>query len=529
VDDVFFPGGDPGDNHPKDVMPYLVDVAKILKKYHPDAMIWLSMQGYEGEKVDYVYDWIKEHDPRDWLAGLVAGPGSPPIPETRRRLPAHYRLRHYPDVNHVVRCQYPVVYWDPAYARTHTREPVHVRPMDQQFIHNYFAPYTDGFLTYSDGSHDDVNKATWSSLGWDSTMELRDILEDYARCFLDPEQAQQLADMILALERNWHGPLPLNGDVPLVKDVWQEFHRDSGAVFPGDGSANWRTQMFAMRATLDAYTRARLLNDNRLEEEANQAVLMNVGEGSDKAIEKAESILAEADHPPKEISDMREYIVDLCADLWESIGFQTSVEKYGANSGHRAAILDYLDVPLNDRWWLEDEFDKVAELENESAKKERLIELANWETPGKGSYYDDIGHVGLSPHVVFPGGASAHPMLYKVPNPTFWNHEGGFSRKRLAWHCTLDWPHLLRYEGLDPDATYTLKLSGVGDAKPKVGETLLEHTDYGKEEGQIKVFPVPKEMTEGGTLEIAFEPLNEEGINWRYQSRLSEAWLIRND
>ncbi|MCA9444795.1 MAG: hypothetical protein KC964_28675, partial [Candidatus Omnitrophica bacterium] len=70
---------------------------------------------------------------------------------------------------------------------------------------------------------------------------------------------------------------------------------------------------------------------------------------------------------------------------------------------------------------------------------------------------------------------------------------------------------------------------GVGDAKPKVGETLLEHTDYGKEEGQIKVFPVPKEMTEGGTLEIAFEPLNEEGINWRYQSRLSEAWLIRND
>jgi hypothetical protein len=528
VDDVFFPGGDPGDNHPKDVMPYLADVAKILKKYHPNAMLWLSMQGYHGEEIDYVYDWIEKNDPRDWLGGLVAGPGSPPIPETRKRLADHYDLRHYPDINHVVRCQYPVVYWDPAYARTHTREPVHVRPMDQQFIHNYFAPYTVGFLAYSDGSHDDVNKATWSRLGWDSTTGLREILEDYARFFLDSGEAPQLADQLLALERNWHGPIGANGAVPVVRDAWRSFHEKSGAVYPGDNSANWRTQMFAMRATLDAYTRARSLNDNSLEERANRAILTNLDDGSEKAIAEARTILKESDTPPADIAEMREFIVDLCADLWESIGFQTSVEKYGANSGHRGAILDYLDVPLNDRWWLEDEFDKVLALTEESARKARLRELATWENPGKGSFYDDIGNVGLSPHVVFSGGSSAHPMLYMQPNPTMWNHQGGFSRLRQAWHCTLDWPHLLRYEGLDSDARYTLRLSGVGDANPKVGEVLLESTEYGKEEGQIKVFPIPPELTKEGTLEIAFETLEEQGINWRYQSRLSEAWLIRN-
>ncbi len=528
VDDVFFPGGDPGDNHPKEVMAYLVDVAEILKKHHPEAMIWLSMQGYHGEEIDYVYEWIEENDPRDWLGGLVAGPGSPPIPETRARLADHYGLRHYPDINHVVRCQYPVSYWDPAYARTHTREPVHVRPMDQQFIHNYFAPYTVGFLAYSDGSHDDVNKATWSRLGWDPTTDLREILEDYSRFFLDSEDAPQLADMILALERNWHGPLSTNGAVPVVRDSWQAFHKESGATYSGDQSPNWRTQMFALRATLDAYTRARLLNDNSLEKRANEAILANLEKGSEESITLARSILEEADSPPEDIVGMRAYIVDLCADLWESIGFQTSVEKYGANSGHRGAVLDYVDVPLNDRWWLEDEFDKVADIPEEPARVDRLRELATWETPGEGSFYDDIGHVGLSPHVVFPEGLSAHPMLFKQPNPTMWNHEGGFSHKRLAWHSTLDWPHQLRYEGLNSGATYTLRLSGVGDAKPRVGETLLESTQYSKVEGELKVFPIPQELTEGGTLEIVFDKLDEQGINWRYQSRLSEAWLIRN-
>ena len=37
VDGVFFPGGDPGSNHPKDVMPFLKATTEKLKKYHPKA------------------------------------------------------------------------------------------------------------------------------------------------------------------------------------------------------------------------------------------------------------------------------------------------------------------------------------------------------------------------------------------------------------------------------------------------------------------------------------------------------------
>ena len=57
LDGIFFPGGDPGHNHPKDVMPHLKSIAQLLKKYHPDAGVWISLQGFDREKVMYFFDY----------------------------------------------------------------------------------------------------------------------------------------------------------------------------------------------------------------------------------------------------------------------------------------------------------------------------------------------------------------------------------------------------------------------------------------------------------------------------------------
>jgi hypothetical protein len=117
LDAVFFPGGDPGHNHPQLVMPFLEELSGLLIEHHPHAKVWISLQGFDAERVDYFYAWLLEHEP-DWLGGVVAGPSSPPIPETRARLPRRYGLRHYPDITHTVRCQYPTPWWDPAFAFT---------------------------------------------------------------------------------------------------------------------------------------------------------------------------------------------------------------------------------------------------------------------------------------------------------------------------------------------------------------------------------------------------------------------------
>src|SRR5690606_27079269 len=56
LDGVFVPGGDPGDNHPSVLLPYLKDLSELLKKHHPNAGIWVSLQGFEQEKVDYFFN-----------------------------------------------------------------------------------------------------------------------------------------------------------------------------------------------------------------------------------------------------------------------------------------------------------------------------------------------------------------------------------------------------------------------------------------------------------------------------------------
>ena len=90
----------------------------------------------------------------------------------------------------------------------------------------------------------------------------------------------------------------------------------------------------------------------------------------------------------------------MCEALFKSIALQTSMSKYQASGAERGCILDFVDHPLNNRWWLEDEFAAIAKLPSEPEKLARLELLRTWEHPGPGSFYDQVGNVAKSPHVV---------------------------------------------------------------------------------------------------------------------------------
>ena len=72
--------------------------------------------------------------------------------------------------------------------------------------------YTVGFLTYSEGCNDDVNKIVWSGLGWNPDANVTDILREYSRYFIGDRYADAFAQGLLALERNWRGPLTANDE-----------------------------------------------------------------------------------------------------------------------------------------------------------------------------------------------------------------------------------------------------------------------------------------------------------------------------
>src|SRR6185503_8231375 len=155
-----------------------------LHRTHPKAQMWVSPQSFNKEWLDEFLDILMTQRP-GWLSGVVFGPQVRiSLPELRAAVPKQYPIRHYPDITHSRQCQYPVPDWDVAYALTEGRECINPRPMDQAAIVRLLQPYTVGFITYSEGCNDDVNKAVWSALGWDPDAQVTDILRDYSRYFL---------------------------------------------------------------------------------------------------------------------------------------------------------------------------------------------------------------------------------------------------------------------------------------------------------------------------------------------------------
>jgi hypothetical protein len=283
--------------------------------------------------------------------------------------------------------------------------------------------------------------------------------------------------------------------------------------------------MCLLRANYDAYVRRRLLNETRLENEADAVMAQAAGTGSGAGMEKAAAILERAVTQPVG-ADLRTRIVELCDELFHSIGLQTSVPKYFAIGEERGAVLDFVDYPLNNRWWLEDQFKAIRQLGSESEKCDRLIALAKWEHPGQGSFYDDVGNIAKSPHVVRFSSETA-PENSRQPEPTFWWWDQGFSRARLSWQVTM-WPAAMVYEGLNPNKSYVVRCSGAGQALLRINGERVEPSSTTDQFGtQIKEFPVAANYVKDRKLVLTFDrPVNEGGLNWRQRSRLAEVWLI---
>jgi hypothetical protein len=90
------------------------------------------------------------------------------------------------------------------------------------------------------------------------------------------------------------------------------------------------------------------------------------------------------------------------------------------------------------------------------------------------------------------------------------------------------WPRDgLQYNGLDPEASYVLRFSGFGEMTVTADDQELTSTRYGTGNGDIKEYPVPRELTKDGRLTVKPHGERLPGVNWRFQPRLAEAWLIR--
>ncbi|GGM83396.1 hypothetical protein GCM10010967_13910 [Dyadobacter beijingensis] len=508
---IFFPGGDPGDNHPSEVLPFLRELQAKLVKYHPKAKMWISLQGFDTEQIDYFYKYLETEKPT-WLQGVVSGPGSPPMAETRYRLPKQYQHRQYPDITHQVRCEFPVEKFDQAYALTLGRESVNPRPYAFAKIHAKYAPFTDGFVSYSDGSHDDVNKVLWSMRGWDPQMDVHRIMEEYANFFFSASLGAPsiAASAIEGLEQNWKGPLAENGAVEMTYLHWRVLRRVEEGL-----ENNWRWQMLVFRAYYDQYTRLRLIYEQDLEKQAN-VVLDAANRGN--IIQVMDTALAIVNKANNHVVDRDLYkeIVDLSDALYKSIGLQTSTQKHTPRNPERGVVMDFINYPLNNRWWLADEFEKIKKMTSPDEQLARLKTIASWENPGPGSYYDDVSSVAKGPRV--------KTVSDDATDVAWWDN--GMSRKRLSTQLFQREP-ALDYDNLDPRARYTIRVAGEGDALLRVDGYRLSPVIYSKEPETFKEWIVPLSLTQDGKISVTFDGPEESQLNWRKQSKISDIWLLK--
>jgi len=525
LDGVFMPSGDPGGCTCEKCRPWVKtlitlseDMAEILAQTHPNGKIWLSNQKLGREENDYLYEYLERKRPA-WLGGLVFGPSSEPLPAMRQQVSADYPIRFYPDITHSVRCQYPVVDWDLAYVFIEEREIINPHPVAERYIHNLLAPYTCGAITYSEGAHDDVNKVVWSALDWAPSADLRDVILGYGRYFIGEEYAEQFADGIFALERNWEGPLAGNESVEESLRLWQVME----AKAPRRLLSNWRFQLGLFRAYLDAYVQRRLLADTKAEKAAYAELRRGSEVSLDAALQRASAVLAKSrtlSAAPK----LQEKLEALAEAIHANIGMKLSI-KTGSAPG-RTDVLDRLGLPLNNSEWLTSEMERLLHSPDPEEKRAGISRLLHWEDPGPGSFYDDLGNPGKQPHLVIEKPVREEPSRPRIPEFGFERlvlRGARLSTRRYASASVLR----MRYESLDPQGRYLLRVNypphspGVKVRLAANRSFELQPTTEMPQALTQRDFEIPPQATRSGRLELLW---SAEGGKW---VRVSEVWLIK--
>ena len=529
IDAVFVPGGDPGHTRPKVLFDLLEKQTANLHKHHPGAKMWLSPQSFNQTWLDEFLALLKPEP--QWLAGVVHGPQVRiSLPALRAAVPSRYPIRDYPDITHSRHCQYPVPDWDVAFALTEGREVSNPRPEQMARIFRLSRPHTIGFITYSEGCHDDVNKFIWSALGWDERADVREILREYGRYFIGPEFEGGMAEGLLDLERNWVGPARTNAGIYATLERFATMEQ----VASPRVKRNWRFQQALYRAYYDEYIQSRLRRETELEQAARAKLREAETIGSLKAIAEAEAIFDRSRARPG-AAHSQPRLFELAEALFQSIHAQLSVRKYKAIAIERGANLDGIDIPLSDAVWLRAQIASVRSIGEEPERLARLDAILHRTDPGPGGFYDDLGDPTNQPHLVHGPGFADDPAYYASSLVGFgFRGNGPAQGMPRAWwthaETLYDTPLKMRYKGLDPTASYRVRV--VYARERRTSTVRLSADDRFEIHGPLDrplepiEFPVPADATADGELTLSWSQGSGTGGTGR-GCQVAEVWLLK--
>jgi hypothetical protein len=331
----------------------------------------------------------------------------------------------------------------------------------------------------------------------------------------------------MAQERNWEGPLASNTQVRVTFQQWATLEK----MVSDKARNNYRFQMGLLRGYYDEYVRQRLIHETTLEMQGMEALAAAAKTGSLKAMIKAEKILDKAKTKPVAVEYKKKCEV-LSELLFENIGSQLYVAKHAAQHRTRGAFMDGIDEPLNDIAWLKAQFEEIRSIKDEKVRIQKIDGIVNRTNPGPGGFYDNMG---------------AHDSMKRIVNTTKWEDDPGtLLSTRISYYYKINLPEdrdiplawknqasaiyetplSIRYEDLDSDARYRIRVSYTGRRGKKVrlvaDDAFEIHGSISTRTPPMREFDIPAGATADGRLELTWSC--GEGDRG---SQISEIWLMK--
>lgn len=582
IDTVHFKSGDGGGDESEASAPYggtlirlCEDYTKILHKYHPNTKVFVGNQKLDNAGEKAIFDYLRA-EKRDWISGIVYGPGSNAmgwtpgrrqdhrmdlfeyggrgavggyLREMLHQLPAQQSILLFTDLTHWVYSEYGLMdhelipdrnhelppKWDrwmydrkpdEAMKMVYDRRTFHARPQNYYRVFQETAQYTIGDVAYSEGHHDHANQWMYQRLFWNPHQSVEGLVGEYARTHFGPEAAPAMTEAIFTLEQNLQTPIATNAGIDRMIDLT----RRAGEVIPADLKARsylWRQYM--QKADLDKYIQL----DVRRQRKFYDKQIAGLTGALEKGTAKATTAALEKNELPEPSVEMKR--------LKEEAG------KLGDESekifGVRSEGYFNLKQDYHGFGWLKGGIALAAKAESEAASSQIIRRIVKYEDPGEGGFYDDAGEPGKAPHLVYgwPFGESGVSSANRR------------SQRTMAFSTDEPRGVTFEYKNLDRSAQYRVRLTLVrpkylprfGMFQHQTSESiyaddipLAENLEVPEYVAGFFEFDIPKSATADGELVLWFkkqkgigEGLASDVTIWRdtggWGTVVSEVWLMK--
>ncbi len=500
-DFVKFHGGDGGGCECDLCDPYgltfietVEEMAGIIHKYHPTPRIYLTNKKFDNHADNAIFRYLQER-PREWLWAWGYGPGSdattwqPGHRQTHRmdlfrypgfgpfdlypreilhQLPPRHQLVYYNEITHWRYAQHAFIQMYPRADREGELPPrtsghfIYERRPDQsltmvydrltfyawpRFYHRVFNDlmrYSVGDITHSSGHHDHFNQWMWQRLLWAPRTPVEDVVDEYCLTWFGPEAARLMAPAIFQLEEN----LEEDPEKPLIEKEgigrYYALVKQAGWQIPEiDLRDNWLWREYMQKAALDQYTQLAVRQQTLLQQEIEERIAKGLERGdASQAIDESLAAL-DALAESEEMAGLREEAGRLGEESDALFGVR--------NEGYFNLEHDFIGLG-----WLRRQLERAKQAEGPE-RAELLQMIVDYENPGPGGFYDNLGTFNPAPNV-----ANGYPYDHGQPYVPMMLSEGNRPSQR-SMHFTQDEAEgvALHYENLDPAAQYRVRFTFV--------------------------------------------------------------------